>query len=168
MLVLCSLLTTSNLIRSSIFSLLRRLQESENRLFVNYFYTDIHFRSPTIFSLDHPFFSILWNFIYMSTNVCIGSICISFATVLYFMYIWTSVWKTLIIIIITGMDNLFVQPASRTLIACPGRTDGLCPSQVERNNDVPLFAVDARNTWRHCYIINANITSFRHLRSRNR
>ena len=46
----------------------------------------------------------------------------------------------------TGMDNLFVQPASRTLIACPGRTDGLCPSQVERNNDVPLFAVDARNT----------------------
>ena len=23
---------------------------------------------------------------------------------------------------------------------------GLCPSQVERNNDVPLFAVDARNT----------------------
>ena len=47
----------NELIRSSIiFSLLRRLQESENRLFVNYFYTDIHFRSPTIFSLDHPFF----------------------------------------------------------------------------------------------------------------
>ena len=33
-------------------------------------------------------------------------------------------------------------PASNSLIACPG----LCPSQVERNNDVPLFAVDARNT----------------------
>ena len=33
-------------------------------------------------------------------------------------------------------------PASNSLIACPG----MCPSQVERNNDVPLFAVDARNT----------------------
>ena len=29
----------------------------------------------------------------------------------------------------TGMDNLFVQPASSSLIACPGR----CPRQVERN-----------------------------------
>ena len=36
----------NELIRSSIFSLLRRLQDSENPLFVNYFYTDIHFRSP--------------------------------------------------------------------------------------------------------------------------
>ena len=35
----------NELIRSSIFSLLRRLQDSENPLFVNYFYTDIHFRS---------------------------------------------------------------------------------------------------------------------------
>ena len=36
----------NELIRSSIFSLLRRLQDSENPLYVNYFYTDIHFRSP--------------------------------------------------------------------------------------------------------------------------
>ena len=36
----------NELTRSSIFSLLRRLQDSENPLFVNYFYTDIHFRSP--------------------------------------------------------------------------------------------------------------------------
>ena len=36
----------NELIRSSIFSLLRRLQDSENPLVVNYFYTDIHFRSP--------------------------------------------------------------------------------------------------------------------------
>ena len=42
----------------------------------------------------------------------------------------------------TGMDKLVCTPASNSLIACPG----LCPSQVERNNDVPLFAVDARNT----------------------
>ena len=38
----------------------------------------------------------------------------------------------------TGMDNLFGQPASSSLIACPGR----CPRQVERNNYVPLFGVD--------------------------
>ena len=44
------------------------------------------------------------------------------------------------------MDNLFVQPASRTLIACPGRTDGLCPSQVERNNDVGPTIVRGRRT----------------------
>ena len=36
----------NELTRSSIFSLLRRLQDSKNPLFVNYFYTDIHFRSP--------------------------------------------------------------------------------------------------------------------------
>ena len=36
----------NELIRSSIFSLLRLLQDSVNPLFVNYFYTDIHFRSP--------------------------------------------------------------------------------------------------------------------------
>ena len=36
----------NELTRSSIFSLLRRLQDSENPLFVNYCYTDIHFRSP--------------------------------------------------------------------------------------------------------------------------
>ena len=46
----------------------------------------------------------------------------------------------------TGMDKLVCTPASNSLIACPGRADGLCPSQVERNNDVPLFVVDARNT----------------------
>ena len=32
-------------IRSSIFSLLCRLHQSENPLFVNYFHTNIHFRS---------------------------------------------------------------------------------------------------------------------------
>ena len=36
----------NELIRSSIFNLLRHLQDSENPLFANYFYTDIHFRSP--------------------------------------------------------------------------------------------------------------------------
>ena len=40
------------------------------------------------------------------------------------------------------MDKLVCTPASNSLIASPG----LCPSHVERNNDVPLFAVDARNT----------------------
>ena len=44
--------------------------------------------------------------------------------------------------IVPGMDKLVCTPASNSLIACPG----LCPSQVERNYDVPLFAVDARNT----------------------
>ena len=39
-------------------------------------------------------------------------------------------------------NKLVCTPASNSLIACPG----LCPSQVERNNEVPLFAVDARNT----------------------
>ena len=39
----------NELICSSIFSLLRRLQDYENPLFVNYFYTDIHFRSPILF-----------------------------------------------------------------------------------------------------------------------
>ena len=36
----------NELTRSSIFTLLRRLHDSKNPLFVNYFYTDIHFRSP--------------------------------------------------------------------------------------------------------------------------
>ena len=36
----------NGLIRSSIFSLLRRLQDSVNPLFLYYLYTDIHFRSP--------------------------------------------------------------------------------------------------------------------------
>ena len=36
----------NELTRSSVFSFLRRLQDSENPLFVNYFYIDIHVRSP--------------------------------------------------------------------------------------------------------------------------
>ena len=36
----------NNSFRSSIFSLLRRLQDSDNPLFDNYFDADIHFSSP--------------------------------------------------------------------------------------------------------------------------
>ena len=43
----------NELIRSSIFSLLRRLQDSENPLFVNYLYTDIHFRSAMLNTGPH-------------------------------------------------------------------------------------------------------------------
>ena len=31
--------------------------------------------------------------------------------------------------------QLVCTPASRRLIACPGRTDGLCPSHVERSHN---------------------------------
>ena len=47
----------------------------------------------------------------------------------------TRTHRTYTVIGLYWNGQLVCTPASRRLIACPGRTDGLCPSQVERSHN---------------------------------